>query len=353
MIGEPLQDIRQLGLPEIEGFLKSSGEPGFRVKQVFDWLWKKNCRSFDEMTSLSKTTRQKLTCQFKFPVVTLDQEYKSSDGTIKSVFLLEDGMKVEGVLIPTDGRTTACISSQVGCALGCNFCATGKLGFRRNLTSPEIYDQVFLINNQSEKYFGTGISNIVFMGMGEPLLNYSNLCKAIEKITSPDSMGMSPQRLTVSTVGIPKMIRQIADDQAKFHLAISLHAPTNEKRDKIIPLNAKFPLSELTEALKFYHQKTKKRITLEYILFGNFNDSLADAAELARFCKSFPVKINLIEYNQVENSEFRESTQIKIKQFHDFLESKNLVVNIRRSKGKDIDAACGQLALKEDRGVSL
>jgi 23S rRNA (adenine2503-C2)-methyltransferase len=341
------KNIRNLTLQELEGFFLENNQQRFRAKQVYDWIWKKYCRAFSEMTSLSRETRLLLEEHFSFPVVMEDQESVSRDGTIKSAFRLADGALVESVLIPADGRTTACISSQAGCALACRFCATGMLGFRRNLDFTEIFDQVVLLNRQSEKHHGKPLSNIVYMGMGEPLMNYGEVIHSIERITSVEAMGMSPQRITVSSVGIPDKIRKMADDRTKFHFALSLHAATDEKRDQIIPLNRKHPLQELTEALKYYHEKTGKRFTIEYILFRNFNDTLDDAKSLARFCKSFPVKINLIEYNPVEKTGFSQSDPEKTRVFREFLEGRNLVVNTRKSRGKDIDAACGQLALRK------
>ena len=347
MSGEWEADIRFLSLAEIEAFFQTIDEKPFRAKQVYEWLWKKSCRSFEEMTNLSKETREKLQQKFTFHIVTILKTITSSDGTVKNMFQLHDGLMVEGVLIPSDGRTTACISSQAGCPLDCSFCATGQLGFSRNLTYPEIYDQVVLLNNQSKKLFGSSLSNIVYMGMGEPLLNYEHVLRSVEKITSAAGLGISPQRITISSVGIPKMIMKMADDNVKFHFALSLHVANNEKRSRIIPSNKKFPLEELTEALKYYHQKTKKRFTIEYILFHEFNDTIHDARELALFCKSFPVKINLIEYNSTHNPVFQKSQKDKLLAFKEFLETKNLVVNIRKSRGEDIAAACGQLALKE------
>lgn len=338
-------DIRFLSLAEIENFFREKNEKPFRAKQVFDWIWKKTCRSFDEMTNLSMENRQLLEEHFCFPVLQEEKELRDLDGTLKSTFRLPDGTLVESVLIPADNRTTACISSQAGCALACRFCATGILGFRRNLTFTEIFDQVVLLNRQSEKYFGKPLSNIVYMGMGEPLMNYDEVLKSIEKIISEESLGMSPQRITVSSVGIPAMIRKMADDKVRFHFALSLHAATNAKRDQIIPINKKYPIQELTEALKYYHAKTGKRFTIEYILFKDFNDGLEDAKALALFCKSFPVKINLIAYNPMEKSRFSQSTPEKTRAFREFLENKNMVINERKSRGKNIDAACGQLAL--------
>jgi len=347
MNGDRKADIRFLSLAEIETFFQTISEKPFRAKQVYEWLWKKSCRSFDEMTNLSKETREKLQQKFTFHIATIRKTLTSSDGTVKNIFHLHDGLMVEGVLIPSDRRTTACISCQAGCPLDCSFCATGKLGFKRNLTFPEIYDQVVLLNKQSKELFGSSINNIVYMGMGEPLLNYDHVLQSVEMITSETGLGFSPQRITVSSVGIPKMIMKMADDNVRFHFALSLHAADNVKRNRIIPSNKKFPVEELTDALKYYHEKTKKRFTIEYILFNEFNDSIQDARDLAGFCKSFPVKINLIEYNSTQDSFFQKSSSAKLIAFKEFLEKKNLIVNTRKSRGEDIAAACGQLALKE------
>jgi 23S rRNA (adenine2503-C2)-methyltransferase len=346
MSGNPLPDIRSLSKSDLELFFLQHGEKKFRANQVYEWLWKKTSRTFDEMTSLSKEIRQMLPTHFIFQTAVPAKQQNSTDGTVKTAFRLHDGLMVEGVLIPSGDRATVCISSQVGCALGCKFCATGQLGFARNLTAGEIFDQVTGMQDAGSGIQNpeSRISNIVFMGMGEPFLNYDNVVGAIERITATDGLGMSPQRITVSSVGIPKMIRKMADDDPKYHFALSLHAATDAKRDQVIPFNLKHPLSDLTDALKYYHKKTAKRFTIEYILFGNFNDSVADATDLARFCKSFPVKINIIEYNPVKGSGFKKSEPDRTRAFVDFLESRNLVVNIRQSRGKDIDAACGQLA---------
>jgi len=352
MSENPRPDIRSLTKSDIEHFFLDHGGKTFQANQVFEWLWRKSCRSFEEMTSLSKATRQLLQNHFSFVTAVPVDQQNSMDGTVKTLFRLHDGLMVEGVLIPSADRATVCISSQVGCALGCKFCATGQLGFKRNLTLGEIFDQV---SGMSDPAYGirdtayiphpvSRISNLVFMGMGEPYLNYENVVDAIERITSPEGLGMSPQRITVSSVGIPKMIKKMADDDAKYNFALSLHAATDAKRDQIIPFNLKHPLKELTEALKYYHHKTGNRFTIEYILFGKFNDSISDAKDLALFCKSFPVKINIIEYNPVKESGFIKSDADKTKAFVNFLESRNLVVNIRQSRGKDIAAACGQLA---------
>ncbi len=341
-------DIRSLSLAEIENFFREKKEKPFRAKQVYEWIWKKTCRSFDEMTNLSRDNRQLLEEHFSFAVLKEEIIQRDPDGTIKSTFRLPDDVLIESVLIPGDNRTTACISSQAGCTLACLFCATGMLGFRRNLAFTEIFDQVVLLNRQSEKYHGKPLSNIVYMGMGEPLMNYEEVMKSISKITSEESLGMSPQRITVSSVGIPRIIRKMTDDKVRFHFALSLHAATNAKRNQIIPINKKHNLQELTEALKYYHTKTGKRFTIEYILFKDFNDSLEDARDLALFCKSFPVKINLIGYNPVDKSVFSQSTPEKTRAFREFLENKNMVINVRKSRGTVINAACGQLALIDD-----
>ncbi|HNR19873.1 MAG TPA: 23S rRNA (adenine(2503)-C(2))-methyltransferase RlmN [Bacteroidia bacterium] len=340
------KDIRTLSLEELIKELTVFNEKSFRAKQIYEWLWKKSVRSFDEMTNLSLTLRNQLKELFTINAITVDTTQTSNDKTIKSGFRLFDNHLIEGVLIPTETRMTACVSSQVGCSLTCKFCATGKLERIRNLNADEIYDQVAIIKKQSEDNYNIPLSNIVYMGMGEPLLNYTNVLKSIEKITSPEGLNMSPQRITVSTAGIAKMIKKLGDDGVKFNLALSLHAANDEKRDKIMPINEHNNLEALRDALKYFYNKTGTRITYEYIVFNNFNDSLKDAAELADFCKNTPCKINLIEYNPIGDGIFENAKIDRIEAFKKFLEGKNLVVNIRRSRGKDIDAACGQLANK-------
>ncbi|MCD4773106.1 MAG: 23S rRNA (adenine(2503)-C(2))-methyltransferase RlmN [Bacteroidales bacterium] len=343
---EEKKDIRKCSLDELGEFFVSNGEKAFRSKQVYEWLWKKSATSFDEMTNLSKKTRSLLIDNFIIKSVKIKQQQKSYDGTIKIIFELHDGKIVEGVMIPSEKRATACISSQVGCALGCTFCATGKLGFTRNLDFDEIYDQVALISKLASEELDLKLSNIVYMGMGEPLLNYDNVMKSIDIITSENGLAMSPQRITVSTAGISKMIKQLGDDNIRFNLAISLHTANNNKRNEIMPINKQNSITELIEAIKYFHEKTNNRITFEYILFKNYNDSIDDANELAAFCKNFPVKINVIEYNKVIDTPFRRADKLHTEEFVKLLESKNLIVNVRRSRGKDIDAACGQLANK-------
>jgi 23S rRNA (adenine2503-C2)-methyltransferase len=342
----PKTDIRTLSQEELTQFFELQGEKKFRAKQVMEWLWKKSATRFEEMTNLSAGTRELLAANYALNGITLVDQQISSDKTIKCAFEVEPGKVVEGVLIPTASRMTACISSQVGCSLSCAFCGTGRLKMLRNLTAGEIYDQVVYLRNQAQERYNIPLSNIVYMGMGEPLLNYKNVMTSIEKITSPDGLGMSPQRITVSTAGVAKMITKLGDDGVKFNLALSLHAANDEKRDKIMDINESNNLEILAQSLRYFHEKTGTRVTFEYIIFKDFNDSLKDAHELANYCKSLPVKINIIEYNPIDDGEYQQASPERVDAFAKFLESKNLVVNVRRSRGKDIDAACGQLANK-------
>jgi 23S rRNA (adenine2503-C2)-methyltransferase len=337
-------NIRNLSLDELLIQFSELGEKSFRAKQVFEWLWKKNAHTFEEMTNLGIGLREKLNNLFFIDNITLKDQQISKDKTIKCAFAVDENKIMEGVLIPTSSRMTACISSQVGCSLSCTFCATGRLKLLRNLTSGEIFDQVAYLKNQAESRYQTPLSNIVYMGMGEPLLNYKNVLNSINHICSEQGLGMSPKRITVSTAGIAKMIRKLGDDQVKFNLALSLHAANDAKRNKIMEINESNNLEELAEALKYFHEMTNTRITFEYIIFKDFNDSIDDARELANFAKCVPCKINIIEYNPIENGEFQQADAKKVDEFAQFLESKNLIVNVRRSRGKDIDAACGQLA---------
>jgi 23S rRNA (adenine2503-C2)-methyltransferase len=340
------QNIRSLSLEELKAFFVEQGDKAFRGKQVYEWLWKKSVRTFDEMSNLSPATRSLLDEHFCINHVEISDEQKSSDRTIKSAFRLADSKTVEGVLIPTKSRMTACISSQVGCSLSCKFCATGKLDRLRNLDADEIYDQVFLLNEQAKENYGQHLSNIVYMGMGEPLLNYRHVLASIEKVTSEDGLGMSPKRITVSTAGIAKMIKKLADDEVRFNLALSLHAANDEKRDYIMPINEQNSLEALSEAMQYFYEKTGTRPTYEYIIFKDFNDDIRDAVELANFVSITPCKINIIEYNPIDDGEFQQAHSSKVDEFVHYLESRNLIVNVRRSRGKDIDAACGQLANK-------
>lgn len=340
------RNIRTLALSELTDFFKTIEEKPFRAKQVYEWLWKKGARSFEDMSNISKEIRTALSEKYTFPSAQINVVQKSADGTIKIAFKLYDGNEVEGVLIPSKERVTACISSQVGCPLSCAFCATGLLGFTRNMNFDEIVDQVTILTKQSQEHFGQILSNIVFMGMGEPLLNYPHVIKAIDKITSVDGLGISPQRITISTAGIVKGIRQMGDDKVKCNLAVSLHTANDKKRNMIMAVNKQNPIKELIEALRYYHSKTKNRITIEYVLLKDFNDGIADARELAVFCKNFPVKVNIIEYNAVQGTIFKKTDAKKMNAFVAVLKERNMVVNIRNSRGQDIAAACGQLANK-------
>lgn len=344
------QDLRKVKPEQLKSFLAEMGEKPFRAKQINEWLWKKSAFSFDEMTNLSLKTRELLKEHFAIKAVQVHEQQISTDRTVKSMFRLYDGNLVEGVLIPTESRMTACISSQVGCSLTCKFCATGYMERKRNLDAAEIYDQVVLISRQAEANFQMPLINIVYMGMGEPLLNYTNMLQSVEYITSPEGLGMSPKRITVSTAGIAKMIRKLGDDQVKFNLALSLHAANDKKRDQIMPINESNTLAALREALQYFYNRTRSRITFEYIVFYNFNDTLEDARELWEFTKQVPSKVNIIEYNPISEASFVNTEADRLDQFASFLEDKGVVVNVRRSRGKDIDAACGQLAIKQKEG---
>jgi 23S rRNA (adenine2503-C2)-methyltransferase len=340
------KDIRKMSVEAIAEDLTASGEKAFRAKQIYEWLWMKSASSFEEMTNLSKNLREWLDKNYCINRITIASKQLSSDRTIKVAFRLHDGNEVEGVLIPTENRMTACVSSQVGCSLSCKFCATGYLKRMRNLEAAEIYDQVVMIKELAETHYDMPLSNIVYMGMGEPLLNYKNMMESIEHITSEKGLFMSPKRITVSTAGISKMIKKLADDDAKFNLALSLHAANDEKRSQIMSINDSNNLPVLREALEYYHSKTKNRVTFEYCVFNNFNDSLEDAKELWQFTKYVPAKVNLIEYNPIEQADFTNTDEDKLDKFAAFLEERGVIVNVRRSRGKDIDAACGQLANK-------
>ncbi|ALM09011.1 50S rRNA methyltransferase [Sediminicola sp. YIK13] len=341
------KDIRALTKEQLRDFFVSEGDKAFRGNQVYEWLWQKSAHSFEAMTNISKETRQMMEANFVINHIKVDQMQRSSDGTIKNAVRLHDDLVVESVLIPTKTRTTACVSSQVGCSLDCKFCATSRLKRMRNLNPDEIYDQVVVIDNESRLYFDRPLSNIVFMGMGEPLMNYNNVLKAIEKITSPEGLGMSPKRITVSTSGVPKMIRKMADEEVKFKLAVSLHSAIDDIRTSIMPFNATFTLADLRESLQYWYNKTKSRITYEYVVWEGINDQQKDVDALVDFCKFAPSKVNLIEYNPIDDGEFRQASNNAIERYVQTLERNGIVVTVRRSRGKDIDAACGQLANKQ------
>ncbi len=340
------KDIRALTKEQLRKFFEDNGDKAFRGNQVYEWLWGKAAHSFETMTNLSKPTREMLEAHFVINHIKVDQMQRSSDGTIKNAVQLHDGLIVESVLIPTPTRTTACVSSQVGCSLDCKFCATARLKRMRNLNPDEIYDQVVAIDNESRLYQNRPLSNIVFMGMGEPLMNYNNVIKAITMITSPEGLGMSPKRITVSTSGVPKIIKKMADDDVKFNLAVSLHSAIDEVRTSIMPFNTKFPLADLRASLEYWYAKTQKKITYEYVVWKGINDRKEDIDALIRFCSYVPCKVNLIEYNPIDDGMFQQASDTAVQQYIKGLEARGIVVNVRRSRGKDIDAACGQLANK-------
>lgn len=341
-------DIRELSVEEVQALVADLGEKPYRAKQLWEWLWKKHARSFDDMSDLPKAFRAQLAERTVLRPLVLAEEQVSTDGTVKCAFRTHDGHVVEGVLIPTPTRLTACISSQIGCSLTCSFCATGKLKRIRNLDAAEIVDQVTMIDALAHKYHKQGLTNIVYMGMGEPLLNYANTMRSAERISAEDGLGMSARRITVSTAGIAKMIRKLADDGARFNLALSLHAANDTKRDRIMPINEQNTLSELKDALRYYTRVARREVTFEYILLRGFNDSLADAQELVRYASDVHAKVNLIEYNPIDGGEFGRTDSKDAEAFQQYLDRKGIIARIRRSRGRDIDAACGQLANKNE-----
>jgi 23S rRNA (adenine2503-C2)-methyltransferase len=343
-------DLRSLSLSDLQSALAEMGQPAYRAKQVYDWFWKLGAKSIEEMSNVPVSLRELLKEKYTFHSLQQDLQQVSEDGTIKTRFTLHDGYKIESVLIPVlaDKRITACVSSQVGCSLTCSFCATGKMGRLRNLTAAEIYDQAFEMDRLSRQQLGMPLTNIVYMGMGEPLLNYSSVKESIERITSADGMGWSPKRITVSTAGIAKMIRRLGDEKVKFNLALSLHAADDLKRNEIMPINETNQLKALMDALDHFYQMTKGRISFEYIALKDFNDHPEDADHLVRLCRGqFPVRVNVIEYNPVEGVPFQRSNEDQVNRFAQRVRDKGVMITVRRSRGKDIDAACGQLANKQ------
>jgi len=339
-------NIRNLSLDEIGAKFIEAKFPAFRAKQVYEWLWKKSVASFEQMGNLGKDLVIYLNTSFYIDALVVQDQQVSKDKTIKCAFSIEDNKIVEGVLIPTTSRTTACISSQIGCSLSCKFCATGRLKLMRNLSAGEMVDQVVYLRKQAQEIYGKTLSNIVYMGMGEPLLNYNNVLRSVELLTAENGLGIAPKRITISTAGIAKMIKKLGDDKVRFNLALSLHAANDEKRSKIMEINDSNNLEALTEALIYFYAATGTRVTFEYIIFKDFNDTIDDARELAIFTKSIPCKINIIEYNPIDGGEFQQADAEKVSAFASYLETKNIIVNVRKSRGKDIDAACGQLANK-------
>ncbi len=345
-------DLRSLDFEGLQATLIKVGEPKYRAKQIWEWLWNKQVHDFSEMTNLPKALRDKLVSEYEMRSFASSEDQRSEDGTVKMALETHDHKIIESVLIPTAKRKTACISSQVGCSLSCAFCATGKLKRLRNLEAFEIFDQVVEVDRVSREMYGEGLSNIVYMGMGEPLLNLKQVLHSVDRITSEDGLGMSPKRITISTAGIAKMIRKLGDEKVRFNLALSLHAANDEKRSKIMPINDSNNLDVLASALNYYYSQTKNQVTFEYIIFKDFNDEIQDAQELVKFCKKVPSKVNIIEYNSIDDAEFEQALPEKVDAFAHHLKKNGIVAKVRRSRGKDIDAACGQLANKNELSKS-
>ena len=340
------KNIRKLSKEELQDFFLSNRISSYKGTQVYKWLWEKGVVDFDEMTNLSLSQRSLLKKEFIINHALINNKKLSNDGTSKYSVKLYDGLIIESVLIPTTRRVTACISSQVGCSLDCIFCATSILKRMRNLNSDEIYDQILLMNHESLISYKRPISNIVFMGMGEPLMNYNNLIKSIEKISSDKGLNISQKRIVVSTSGIPKMIKKLADENLKVNLALSLHSAIEETRNKIMPFSTKFSLKDIKDSLNYWYSKTKRKITFEYIVWKGINDNTKDIDSLVSYCKSIPSKVNIIEYNSIGDEDFKSANDTIIEEYKRALEKNKITVTVRRSRGKDIDAACGQLANK-------
>lgn len=356
-------DLKSLTTDELKEFTDDLGLMGYRADQLYQWLYQKGAASFEEMTNLSKDLRSKLNNIAEVRKISVHSKQQSRDGTIKFLFTLDgpEEYKVEAVLIPDfypDGaanRLTVCVSSQVGCMFGCSFCATGKMGFFRNLTHGEIVDQVQIINDVAEETYGKKITNIVYMGMGEPMHNFKSVVESALIISNPLGMDMSPKRITISTVGLTKQIKQLADLDLGVNLAISLHAADDEKRDEIMPINNSLNLEKLEEAVRYFYDETGLSLTYEYLLFDHFNDDVVDAKKLASIVRWVPSKVNIIMYNKVDGVELQGAKEKRLDRFMKQLVSQRVTATVRRSRGDDIDAGCGQLAIREgqEKGKSL
>lgn len=357
------KDLKSLTKGELSEWLDELGLAGYRSDQVFQWLYQKGASSFGEMTNLSKDLRGRLEELAEVSRLSVFSKQESKDGTIKFLFQLDgpEDYKVEAVLIPDfydDGvanRLTVCVSSQVGCMFGCSFCATGKMGFFRNLTHGEIVDQVQIINELAEEKFDKKITNIVYMGMGEPLHNYKAVVESAKIISDPLGIDLSPRRVTISTVGLTKQIKQLADEDTGVNLAISLHAADDGKRDEIMPINESLNLEKLEEAVKYHFMKTQQPLTYEYLLFDEFNDTPRDAHNLVKIARWVPSKVNIIMYNDVAGVALKRAREERLDRFMKTLADQGVTATVRRSRGDDIDAGCGQLAIREGRekGKSL
>ena len=338
------KNIRELDLINLTS---EYNQPKFRAKQLYRWLWKKSIKDFDLITDLPENFKKELKDNFFLPYTSISTKIVSQDGTIKYLFKLSDDLICEGVLIPHNDRLTACISSQVGCSLSCNFCATGTMKRARNILSSEIFDQVFLIMQECEIIYGKKLTNIVYMGMGEPFLNYQNVINSIKYITNKEGLGFSKRRITLSTVGISKMIKKFALEEIGVNLAISLHAACNIKRNQIMSINETNNLETLEDSLRYYYNKTKKQVTYEYVMLNEVNDTIEDANNLVKFSRIIPSKVNLIEFNLVDGISFKKSSNLRTQKFMKILKKNGITVNLRKSRGEDVGAACGQLALNK------
>ena len=340
------KDIRLIKPENLEQLLKKNKFLTYRSKQIQNWARKIDIQSFNQMSNLPNDLIQFLSENFKLNKSKVKTIKKSFDGTIKFAIQLYDNLIVEAVLIPSNKRITACVSSQVGCSLDCNFCATSKIKKMRNLESYEIFDQIMLLNKESINHFSSPITNIVFMGMGEPLLNYKNVIESIDQITSDFGIGISYKKITLSTSGISKMIKKMADDNVKFNLAISLHTALEKTRNKVMPFSKSFPIKELVDSLEYWYKKIKRKITFEYLIWKEINDDFEHINALVSICKRIPSKVNIIEYNDTDDSVFQNADDKWINNYLTTLKENRIPVSVRRSRGKDIDAACGQLANK-------
>ena len=339
-------DIRSISFDKLNNFIQKNNFPSYRSNQIFNWINKSTLRSFDDMTNIPKSLVKLLKENFVINITNILSKQVSNDSTIKFAIKLHDNLVVESVLIPSGNRVTACVSSQVGCSLDCGFCATSKLLRMRNLHSYEIFDQIMILNSQSLKNYSLPISNIVFMGMGEPLLNYKNVIESIKLITSEDGIKISNKKITLSTSGISKMIIKMSDDNIKFNLAVSLHSAVEETRNMIMPFSKSFPLDKLMNSLDYWYKKTKRKVTFEYLIWKGINDDLDHIEALVKICKRIPSKVNLIEYNSIDSPTFKKADDFWVDNYLKILKKNKIPVSVRRSRGKDINAACGQLANK-------
>ena len=339
-------DIRSISFDKLNNFIQKNNFPSYRSNQIFNWINKSTLRSFDDITNIPKSLVKLLKENFVINITNIFSKQVSNDSTIKFAIKLHDNLVVEAVLIPSGKRVTACVSSQVGCSLDCEFCATSKLLRMRNLHSYEIFDQIMILNSQSLKNYSLPISNIVFMGMGEPLLNYKNVIESIKLITSEHGIKISNKKITLSTSGISKMIIKMSDDNIKFNLAVSLHSAVEETRNIIMPFSKSFPLDKLINSLDYWYKKTKRKVTFEYLIWKGINDDLEHIEALVKICKRIPSKVNLIEYNSIDSPTFKKADDFWVDNYLKILKKNKIPVSLRRSRGKDINAACGQLANK-------